>query len=55
MKPDDSYEDKIVKPKVGKVCNSTIIYHIGGVMVRVLASSVVDHWFEPRSGQPKDY
>ena len=24
-------------------------------MVRVLASSAVDHWFEPRSGQTKDY
>ena len=27
---------------------------IGGVMVRVLASSVVDRGFEPRSGQTKD-
>jgi hypothetical protein len=27
----------------------------GGVMVSVLASSVVDHGFEPRSGQTKDY
>ena len=27
---------------------------IGGVMVRVLASSVVDPGFEPRSGQTKD-
>ena len=24
-------------------------------MVRVLVSSVVDRWFEPRSGQTKDY
>ena len=24
-------------------------------MVRVLASSALDHWFEPRSGQTKDY
>jgi hypothetical protein len=24
-------------------------------MVRVLASSVVDRWFEPRSGQTKEY
>ena len=28
---------------------------IGGVMVTVLASSAVDHGFEPRSGQTKDY
>ena len=28
---------------------------IGGVMVRVLASSVVNRGFEPRSGQAKDY
>jgi len=29
--------------------------HIGGVMLSVLASSVVDRGFEPRSGQTKDY
>ena len=28
---------------------------IGGVMVNVLASGVVDHGFEVRSGQTKDY
>ena len=28
---------------------------IGGVMISVLASSVVDRRFEPRSGQTKDY
>ena len=28
---------------------------IGGVMVRVFASSVVDRGFEPRSGQTKAY
>ena len=28
---------------------------IGGVMVSVLASSVVDRGFEPRSGQTNDY
>ena len=28
---------------------------IGGVMVRMLASSVVDHGFKPRSGQTNDY
>ena len=30
-------------------------HRIGGVMVSVLASSVVDHGFEPRSGQTKNY
>ena len=33
----------------------TVIYHIGGIMVSVLASSAVDRGFEPRSGQTKDY
>ena len=28
---------------------------ISGVMVSMLTSSVVDHGFEPRSGQTKDY
>jgi hypothetical protein len=28
---------------------------IGGVMVSMLASIVVDHGFEPRSSQTKDY
>ena len=28
---------------------------IGGIMVGVLASSVADRGFEPRSGQTKDY
>ena len=28
---------------------------IGGIMVSMLASSVVDHGFEPRSGHTKDY
>ena len=28
---------------------------IGGVMLSVLASSVADRGFEPRSGQTKDY
>jgi hypothetical protein len=31
------------------------VNRIGGVMVSVLASSVVDHGFEPRSGQTKDF
>ena len=29
--------------------------HIGGIIVSVLASSVVDRGFEPRLGQTKDY
>ena len=28
---------------------------IGGVMVSVHALSAVDRWFEPRSGQAKEY
>ena len=32
-----------------------MIHHVGGAMVSVLASSVVDRGFEPRSGQPKEY
>ena len=41
------------------VISMTIIvfkyYHIGGVMVNMLASSAVDRGFEPRLGQTKDY
>ena len=33
----------------------SIFKRIGGVMVSVLAPSVVDRGFEPRSGQTKDY
>ena len=38
-----------------KMKNKT--YHTlrGGVMVSVLATNQVDRWFEPRSGQTKDY
>jgi hypothetical protein len=32
----------------------TIMNHIGGVMVSVLASNVVDDGFDHPSGQPKD-
>jgi hypothetical protein len=32
-----------------------ITNHIGGIMVSLLASSVVEHGFEPPSGQTKDY
>ena len=28
---------------------------MGGIMVSILASSVVDHGFEPQSGETKDY
>jgi len=36
--------------------NHLPIYNcIGGVMISVLASSGVDHGFEPQSGQIKDY
>jgi hypothetical protein len=35
--------------------NSLLPYYISGVMVSVLALSVVDRGFEPRSGQAKDY
>jgi hypothetical protein len=31
------------------------LYRIGGVIVSILALSVVDRGFEPRSGQSKDY
>ena len=37
-------------PQFSLQVNST-----GGIMGGVLASSVVDHGFEPRSGQTKDY
>ena len=40
---------------VGFVSTSTLLDHIGGVMVSVLASSAIDRGFEPRSGQTKDY
>ena len=32
-----------------------MVNHIGGVMVYILVSSVVDRGFEPRSGQTKNY
>jgi hypothetical protein len=31
----------------------TIYHRMGGVMVSMLASSALNHWFEPRSGQIK--
>ena len=37
------------------IFNIYIFNHIGGVMVRVLTSSAIDCWLEPRSGQTKDY
>ena len=36
------------------VAFSTTCDHTGGVMVSMLASSAVDHGFEPRTGQTKD-
>ena len=35
--------------------NILYIFHIGGVMVRMLASIAVDRGFEPPSGQTNDY
>ena len=35
--------------------SSKFYNHIGGVMVSVLASSVVDYGFKPRTGQTNDY
>jgi TctA family transporter len=35
--------------------SSIFMYYIVGVMVLVLAVSVVDCWFKPRSGQAKDW
>ena len=35
--------------------NKIVCNPVGGIMVSVLASSVVDRWYEPRSGQTKDY
>jgi hypothetical protein len=43
--------DKNIKPLVKLDANN----RIGGIMVMVLAPSVVDHGFDPRSGQIKDY
>jgi uncharacterized membrane protein (Fun14 family) len=40
---------------VGFVSISTLLDHIGGVMVSVLALSAVDREFEPQTGQIKDY
>ena len=40
---------------VHKYVLPTVLTHIGDVMVSVLALSAVDHGFESRSGQTKDY
>jgi hypothetical protein len=40
---------------VGFVSISTLLDHIGGVMVSVLALSAIDREFEPQTGQTKDY
>jgi hypothetical protein len=36
------------------IMHTSSVVLTGGVMVSVLASSVVDHGFEPRSGKPKN-
>ena len=44
--------------RVGRMCPSGTVVslsRIGGVIVSVLTSSAVDHGFQPRSGQTKDY
>jgi hypothetical protein len=41
--------------KLLTTCMLTLITHIGGVLVSVIASSAVDRGFEPRSNQTKDY
>ena len=35
--------------------DSPLLKHIGGIMVRMLASSAVDRRFKPWSDQTKDY
>ena len=40
---------------IHKVIHIHHYHHIGGVMVSVLASTAVDHGFELRSGQTKNY
>ena len=47
---------KIISCKTfNKLYYITLVNRIDGVMVSVLASSVVDRGFEPQSGQTKDY
>lgn len=36
-----------------KISYYSVTYHIGGGMVRMLASTAIDSWFEPQSGQTK--
>ena len=43
----------LCKYKLSSFKLSNLMHRIGGVMVSVLASSVVDREFAPRSGQPK--
>ena len=56
----DKVDDKTV-PRyliydiINFMVSSTGMNHICGVMVCVLASSVIDRGFEPWSGQTKDY
>ena len=51
LTPNDGHYSYIVLPNNVWI----LINRTGGVMVSVLASSVVDRGFEPRSGQTKDY
>ena len=48
----DIWERSLLK-KRGNII--ALCHIVGGVMVSVLISSVVDHGFESRSGQTKDY
>lgn len=39
---------------LGNKVNVAVKKHVGGVMVGMFASSAVDRWFEPCSGQTKE-
>ena len=45
-------------PFADACCFLSVLFNtnsIGGIIVSMLTSSAVDRWFEPRSGQFKDY
>ena len=58
-------EDQSVEPQLdntddcltvlSNTVSTCLFIHIDGVMVSKFAMSAVDHVFEPRSGQTKDY
>jgi hypothetical protein len=48
-------KQKTLKTHVTKEVSSTYQNHIGGVMVNMLSSNVVDRGCEPQSCQTKDY